>query len=1376
MTSGRIASNGAAGVFALTYSGNESIDFTSQGGSYSNVSLGAVGTVTNTGTLTPANGTYRLGGAGGTLTLTAANALTGGNGLLVGAEGQDGSVVLLSGANNYTGGTTVSNDILNISNAGSLGSGSALVTSGGELAVSKTMTLNTPIALTGYGPGNSPANPSTYGALRISAGGAAVTLTGPITITNGAVISMYAAGANPITISQGITGTGDLTLAATSAGNGGATYTLNGQSTYSGNTILTSGHIAGYYLQVVEGINNALPTTTILQLAAQENSGAWDTNSYVKFALNGFNQQVAGLLSTNSQQFYITNMVVGGSSTLSTLTISNTVNTTFDGNLGGTGANENNLALVKLGSGVQTLSSVNGGNTYAGGTFIGQGALSISNTASLPGWNVNYNPGVTGFIVSNGAALAVGTAVSDANVATILGTTNFLAGASIGFDTTTGNRTNGFAIANGVNGALGLVKVGANTLVLTNANTFTGGVTINAGTLQINTNNNLGSTSSTLTLANGATLAVNQTTAEAITNPITLGPGGGTLYPMNSGIGGVTFSGAITGGGGLTTGNGVIIGGASIDNIGTLFLSTFGGLNGLCYVSNPDAFDNNCSVIVSNGTSLWLNFGTGAYATTNPIAFLSGGTLGTRAHSLTLTNATLPDGGNMTFSRDNATGVGNGNGTIVMNDNWTPLSSNLTIQVQTTSGYTNNLNVTLNGVLSGNYAVTNKLSGLGTLTLNGANTYTGDTVLLGGTNIIGNALALQNSTLQQSSSGTVAFAAGLTAATFGGLSGTSNIVLQTQDTSPLAVALTVGGNTSNTIYSGILSGSGSSLTKSGSGTLTLSGVNTYSGPTTNAAGTLAIGGTTKQAFGTGTLVLLGGSTLSPANNDVSNNYVIASGAVTINGNAPMYGTLSGAGNVTHIGGGAFTWAITGPSTGFSGNITNNGTIKFNDKNSLGLGTLYMVDGATLGLSGSQTLTGANAVTNNIVMTGTGQITVGNNNGTLELTGVISGAGGIQKGGNQGSLWLSGANTFTGDTSITNLSVTTASFVINNTLALQNSKLNYTSTNTAITFGTNITAVTLGALAGDQNLALTNRGGNAVALMVGNNSNSTAYSGILSGSGSSLTKVGTGTLTLSGANSYSGGTLINNGTLALSGSGAVGTGAIGIGKTGTFDVTGLSGGSYTLGSGNANVLTNRGTVLGGLVIGSGATASGGGIYQSLTVSSGGTLTPGVGGDTNYVNNLTLNNGSTNQFWLGSATNHDMTVVSNSLTYAGTSTSAPVLQLNLSSWVQSANVGETVVLYDNFSSGGWDGTNQLFQLSDTGGAFDGTLLTNGMFFTVSSSGSGEFVIHYDALGTDGSANDIMLTVIPEPASVNLLVMMGAAYLMRRRIHRKKSRWNF
>jgi autotransporter-associated beta strand protein len=135
----------------------------------------------------------------------------------------------------------------------------------------------------------------------------------------------------------------------------------------------------------------------------------------------------------------------------------------------------------------------------------------------------------------------------------------------------------------------------------------------------------------------------------------------------------------------------------------------------------------------------------------------------------------------------------------------------------------------------------------------GSNTFSGATRLDGGTLQIDNPLAVQKRTVDTRSGSVGSLSFGTqTAATFGGLTGSNNLALQ--NASSAAVALTVGGNGDSTTFGGILSGAGS-LTKAGSGSLTLNGASTYAGDTAINAGTLVAGHA--NAFGTTGSVTIG---------------------------------------------------------------------------------------------------------------------------------------------------------------------------------------------------------------------------------------------------------------------------------------------------------------------------------------------------------------------------------------------------------------------------------------------------------------------------------------------------------------------------------------
>ena len=127
-------------------------------------------------------------------------------------------------------------------------------------------------------------------------------------------------------------------------------------------------------------------------------------------------------------------------------------------------------------------------------------------------------------------------------------------------------------------------------------------------------------------------------------------------------------------------------------------------------------------------------------------------------------------------------------------------------------------------------------TGPGVLFLGGDNSaFFGTTTIAAGVLDVSGANTLAKSTVVVSVPNSLAFDGLPGTANFGGLAGAGNITLQNQN----AVTLFVGGNNSDTTYSGNMSGTGS-LIKVGSGTLTLTGVNNYHGGTEVNGGILAV--------------------------------------------------------------------------------------------------------------------------------------------------------------------------------------------------------------------------------------------------------------------------------------------------------------------------------------------------------------------------------------------------------------------------------------------------------------------------------------------------------------------------------------------------------
>ncbi len=291
-----------------------------------------------------------------------------------------------------------------------------------------------------------------------------------------------------------------------------------------------------------------------------------------------------------------------------------------------------------------------------------------------------------------------------------------------------------------------------------------------------------------------------------------------------------------------------------------------------------------------------------------------------------------------------------------------------------------------------------------------------------------------------------------------------------------ANTLTVGGLNTSTTYAGAISGTGGNLTKTGSGTLTLNGANTLTGTVRVQGGILKIGH--HHAFG--------------EHNTAVSKVIVASGAtVDFNG----------------IGDAAYGYTIAGTGVAGQGALINTGAaITPGTKQ---ISNLTLAANATIGGSGSFALVAPDHDPN-----------------TLDLAGY--------------TLTKSGSNVFgVSDTTFTAGTIHIAGGTFTQyRQAHDASMVAFTFANAA---GANLALggydLEVGSLAGGGST------GGSIALggstlTVGDLDTSTTYAGIISGSGG-LIKVGLGTLTLSGDNTFTGAIHVNEGILKVGHTDALG---------------------------------------------------------------------------------------------------------------------------------------------------------------------------------------------------------------------------------------------
>jgi autotransporter-associated beta strand protein len=858
-------------------------------------------------------------------------------------------------------------------------------------------------------------------------------------------------------------------------------------------------------------------------------------------------------------------------------------------------------------------------------------------------------------------------------------------------------------ITNG-SGVIGLTKSGNGTLLLTGANGFTGGAALNGGTLAAGSANALGSSgaisfgggtlqysaSNTTDYSGRFSNAAGQqysidTNGQNVTLGSNLTSSAGSFTKL--GAGGVTLSGNNTYGGGTLVSQGTLVGGASTSfGSGAIVLGDGNtGTSSVVLVAN-----NSGNTSIANAITV-ANLGTG---------LVSIGGTNTGSSSANAWTGTL------TLNRN-----------VQVFGDTTPGSSGRTSFLGQITG-------------SGGITVTQ-----GRVTLqNGTNNFTGPVVVNSGATLQLDIGGGTNEVIPNSAAVTVNgllnFASGGGTETIGSLAGSGTVSSFVAGT----YSLVVGGSTSTTFSGVITNGSGViGLTKSGTGTLTLSGPNSYTGGTIVSAGQLvgttaslqgAITNNASVAFdqattgnysslmsGSGSLTKLGvGKVMITGSNSYSGGTTITGGTVEVSAGGSAGGSAAGlgTGTVSIASGGQVTYYL---STASSHAIAN--------AFSLSGGTLYSEDGFN-NFAGLVTLaSGASTISSRY-------------EDTITLSGGLAGSGDVlltQAGGlGDGPTYVlpsAGSNTGTVRVSGSSNGRTTK-LQVANVNALQSATLDMAAgdlgTVEFTVAGTN--TYSLGGLQGARSLAF---GGNS--LSVGGNNQSTTYSGTLSGSGL-LTKVGNGTLTLSGSNSTSGGTTVSAGGLRLNGSIA---GGLNVAAFAAFSGTGTVGGNATIAG----------------------THSPGNSPGTQTFNGNLTYSPGAVVNWELIANTTGTAG----------VNYDQIIMpTGNLTFSGSTTLALAFNSPDSSvnWSDSFwNVNRSWMIYD-LSSGSVNNPSNLI----VGGS-----LLDAQGDSLSPTGRGYFT-------TSLSGQDVMLNfvAVPEPTTIALTgvaaLALGAGAIRRARKARQES----
>lgn len=959
----------------------------------------------------------------------------------------------------------------------------------------------------------------------------------------------------------------------------GNTFTLNGANTYQPYTI-DSGIVSLSSLNVTNvpnpihinggtliGSTDLLPNSItdnggliFLQSTAGTYNGIITGTGTVEFSggpitLTGANTYSGGTLVDPATTLIGTTTSIQGSIlNRGTVQFDQATNGTYSGVMSGSGK-------AQISGGGQVTFS--GANTYAGGTTVDNPSTLIGTTTSLQGDFTNngvvrFNQAGSGTFsgdmsgngtlqISGGGTVTLsgtnsytgGTTVNVGN--TLIGTTSSLQGSvlndgSVKFDQATAGTYGG-----AMSGTGSLTIAGAGPITLTGLNTYSGGTTINSGSSLIGNTDSIHGN-----ILNDGSLQIGKGTSTTYAGIIS---GSGTVNV--SGGQSVIFSGLNTYSGGTT-----------IDSVTTL-IGTTQSLQG--------NFTNDGTLEFNQATA-------GTYA---GVVSGQGGMRISGGAAITLTGLNTYTGGTTIDASSSLVGTTSSVHGSITND------GDLTFDQTAAGTYSSNM------VGSGHVTI----SGTGPITFSGTNSYSGGTTVDSGSSLTGSTSNIQGDVVND---GSVKFSQSTQGSYAGDMSGSGNVTITgggqvtfsglnsysggttintgstlAGTTNSLQGSITNDGTLSFNqgfagTYAGNISGSGS-VKDLGTGTLRLTGTNTYSGGTTVNGGGVMIG-TTNSLQG-----------------DFTNNGTVVFDQAAV---GTYSGDMSGAGRVEVTGGGAITFSgvnsyvggtsvlsgseLIGTTSSLTGAIDNAGLVNFNQSTAgtyagaiSGAGAVGISGTGPVTFSGLNAYTGGTTIDTGSTLIGTTSSLQGNfdNSGLLRFNqsttgtygGVISGSGGVRVSGG-GTVTLTGQNTYTGGTTIDSLTtlVGTTSTIQGN--VVDNGILNFNQS-TAGNFAGNISGGGGVSITGTGPITFTGTntytGGTTIATgstLIGNTSNlhgivssmgslvfnqstTGTFLGGVTGSGNLLI-TGGGTITFAGTNNHTGGTTIDTGSKVIGNANAI----------------------------------------------------------------------------------------------------------------------------------------------------------------------------------------------------------------------------------------------